>query len=174
VEVLVVCAYRHGDPMEDVEGDEPLPRGGRRRSRPGQWRPCSAGATMWGAQHQRILEEEEETRTRMVLKQGGGAGVQLLGSWRGRRPRGAGTRRGDGAKQDAGAGISSIARENRRNSELSALAIACERETRECVCATLASDVFESAGGVNLMKIVKFKEIYSFGESLGDAIRNLC
>jgi hypothetical protein len=25
------CAYQHGDPAEDVEGDEPLPRGCRRR-----------------------------------------------------------------------------------------------------------------------------------------------
>jgi hypothetical protein len=27
----VACAYQHGNPAEDVEGDEPMPRGGRRR-----------------------------------------------------------------------------------------------------------------------------------------------
>jgi hypothetical protein len=86
-----------------------------------------------------------------------------------------GSGNGKGTRREAGCGpgISSIGRMNQRNGELSALAIVGERETREPACATLASDLSESVGGINLVKIAKFKEIYPFDVSLGDALRHV-
>jgi hypothetical protein len=71
----VVRAYQHSDPTEDVEGDESLPRGGQRRPR-GNGDLAAQAQRCGGVQRQRILEEEEETRARMILKGTGGARAQ--------------------------------------------------------------------------------------------------